>query len=168
MKHRTWAAVAIAAIALVSLAACSQGGETDKEKLTILIGSSGEAETSAVRSAAAAWAADNKTEVEVVAASDLTQQLSQGFAGDSAPDLFYMSWDQFANYAKNGYLDAYAKNLANASDFYPNLSETFTFDGSFMCAPKDFSTLGLVVNTDLWTAAGLTDVDVPTDWEAYA
>jgi multiple sugar transport system substrate-binding protein len=131
-----------------------------------MIGSSGDAETQAVQAAADAWAADNDADVEVVAADDLNQQLSQGFAGDDAPDLFYMGWDQFANYASNGYLDPYADSLSNAGDFYGNLKDTFTYDGTFTCAPKDFSTLGLIINTDKWAEAGLTDADIPTDWDS--
>lgn len=171
MKFRTLGASALAVGLVATLGACSAGGsDTDGgdtgsgSTLTMLIGSSGDAETAAVQAAADAWAADNDASVEVVAASDLTQQLSQGFAGDDAPDLFYMSWDQFSNYASNGYLAPYAADLANAGDFYPALSDTFTYDGTFTCAPKDFSTLGLIINTDLWAAAGLTDADIPTDW----
>jgi len=169
MNIRTWGAALLAAGLVASLGACATGGgdsSGDGQKLTILIGSSGDAETAAVQSAADAWAKDSGNTVEVVAASDLTQQLSQGFAGDDAPDLFYMSWDQFATYASNGYLDPYAADLPNAGDFYPSLTDTFTYDGTFTCAPKDFSTLGLIINTDLWAAAGLTDADIPTDWDS--
>ncbi|MFT4285067.1 MAG: extracellular solute-binding protein [Protaetiibacter sp.] len=169
MSKRTWGgAVALAAASAVVLTGCAGGGGTGDSggsELTILIGSSGDAETKAVQAAADAWAKDNDATVKVIAADDLNQQLSQGFAGDDAPDLFYMGWDQFANYASNGYLDSYAKDLSNADQFYPSLVDTFTYDGEFVCAPKDFSTLGLIVNTDLWAAAGLTDADVPTDWD---
>jgi len=169
MSKRTWGgAVALAAASAVVLTGCAGGGGTGDSggsELTILIGSSGDAETKAVQAAADAWAKDNDATVKVIAADDLNQQLSQGFAGDDAPDLFYMGWDQFANYASNGYLDSYAKDLSNAGQFYPSLVDTFTYDGEFVCAPKDFSTLGLIVNTDLWAAAGLTDADVPTDWD---
>jgi multiple sugar transport system substrate-binding protein len=161
----------LAAVALVAgLAACSQGGnggdtgDISGAKLTMLIGSSGDAETNAVQAAATAWADQNDASVEVVAASDLTQQLSQGFAGGTPPDIFYMSWDQFANYASNGYLEPYAKDADNAGDFYKSLVDTFTYQGTFTCEPKDFSTLGLIINTDMWAAAGLTDADIPTDW----
>lgn len=171
MSKKTWiGAIALAAAAAVVLTGCSGGGggsdSGNGSELTILIGSSGPAETKAVQDAADTWAADNDAKVKVIAADDLGQQLSQGFAGDDAPDLFYMAWDQFANYAGNGYLDTYAKDLKNAKDFYPSLVDTFTFDGDFVCAPKDFSTLGLIVNTDMWAAAGLTDADVPTDWDS--
>jgi len=169
VRKTQWGAAVLAAGLTVSLAACSGGsgeGEVEGQDLTILIGSSGDAETAAVQAAADAWAKDNGAKVEVVAADDLGQQLSQGFAGDEAPDLFYMSWDQFSNYASNRYLEPYAADLPNAGDFYPALVDTFTYDGTFTCAPKDFSTLGLIINTDLWAAAGLTDADIPTDWDS--
>jgi multiple sugar transport system substrate-binding protein len=171
MSKRTWGGVvALAAASAVVLTGCAGGGDGGDSgsgsELTILIGSSGPAETQAVQDAADAWAKDNDATVKVIAADDLNQQLSQGFAGDDAPDLFYMAWDQFANYAGNGYLESYAGELSNASDFYPSLVDTFTYDGDFVCAPKDFSTLGLIVNTELWAAAGLTDADVPTDWDS--
>jgi len=163
-----WGATVLAATLAASLAACSSGGGGDVsgQDLTILIGSSGDAETAAVQAAADAWAADNDATVEVVAADDLGQQLSQGFAGDQAPDLFYMSWDQFSNYASNRYLESYAGDLPNAGDFYPALVDTFTYEDEFVCAPKDFSTLGLIINTDKWSEAGLTDADIPTDWDS--
>ncbi len=160
---------AVAVGLAVSLAACSSasdGGSSTGEKLTILIGSSGEAETTAVQAAADAWAAESGNTVDVIAASDLNQQLGQGFSGNNPPDLFYMGWDQFQTYAKNGYLEPYAENLSNADQFYPALKDAFSYDGKFYCAPKDFSTLGLIINTDLWAAAGLTDADVPTDWDS--
>jgi multiple sugar transport system substrate-binding protein len=170
MNKKRWGA-GLAAVALVAgLAACSSGGgggdtgNITGQNLTILIGSSGDAETTAVQDAANTWAKDHDSKVEVVAASDLTQQLSQGFAGGSPPDVFYMSWDQFASYASNGYLEPYAKDAANAKDFYKSLVDTFTYQGTFTCEPKDFSTLGLIINTDMWAAAGLTDADIPTDW----
>ncbi len=169
MSKKIWAGVAMATVTAVALAGCAgggTGGSGDSGTLTMLIGTSGDAETAAVQAAADAWGAENDTEVEVVAAADLNQELSQGFAGDDAPDVFYMGWDQFSTYAANGYLDPYAADLPNAGDFYPSLVDTFTYDGTFTCAPKDFSTLGLIINTDLWAAAGLTDADVPTDWDS--
>ncbi|WP_103663533.1 extracellular solute-binding protein [Microbacterium sp. CJ77] len=135
------------------------------DALTILIGSSGEAETVAVEEAVAAWSAESGVDATVQVANDLAQQLSQGFAAGSPPDLFYLSTDQIAGYAGNGSLMPYGDLLSNKDDFYPSLVENFTVDGEFYCAPKDFSTLALVINTELWAAAGLTDADIPTTWE---
>jgi multiple sugar transport system substrate-binding protein len=142
------------------------GGLTSSDDaLSILIGSSGDAETDAVNAAVAAWSEESGVDAEVTVANDLPQQLSQGFAAGDPPDLFYLATEALAGYASNGSLLAYGDELSNKDDFYPSLVENFTFDGKFYCAPKDFSTLALVINKGLWDAAGLTDADIPTDWD---
>jgi multiple sugar transport system substrate-binding protein len=171
VRTSQWSAAALATGLVITLAACSPGGdgdgggETSGQELSILIGSSGDAETTAVTEAAEAWAEESGNTVEVVAANDLVQQLGQGFSGNNPPDLFYMPWDQFQTYAAQGFIEPYAEDLENADDFLPALREQFSYEDQFYCAPKDFSTLGLQINTAAWEAAGLTDADVPTDWE---
>ena len=186
MTHRRLRMPALAAVALL-ITACGSGFESESAPasgseapeastdasepaeagadLTILIGSSGDAETNLVNDLVADWSAESGVNAEVVVASDLNQQLSQGFSSNNPPDLFYLSTDQMAAYAATDSLEPYAESLSNADDFYPNLREAFTFDGQFMCAPKDFSTLALIINSDMWEEAGLTDDDVPTTWE---
>ncbi|THE07713.1 extracellular solute-binding protein [Microbacterium oleivorans] len=146
------------------------GGEltSSDDALTIMIGSSGDAETAAVKDAVAKWSEDSGVSAEVVAATDLTQQLSQGFAGGNPPDLFYLATELLAGYADNGSVVAYGDKLENKGDFYPSLVQNFTYDDQFYCAPKDFSTLQLIINKNLWEKAGLTDADVPTDWDSLA
>jgi multiple sugar transport system substrate-binding protein len=171
---------ALATVAALVLAGCGGSGfdegdgdtngdsgalTSSDDAITILIASSGEAETAAVEEAVASWSAESGIEADVQVASDLNQQLAQGFAAGSPPDLFYMSPDSIAGYAGNGSLQAYGEELSNKDDFYPALVENFTVDGDFYCAPKDFSTLALIINTDLWEAAGLTADDVPTTWD---
>jgi multiple sugar transport system substrate-binding protein len=149
----------------------SGGGESSGAgggSLSILIGSSGDAETDAVNAAVAEWSKTSGTQATVRVASDLTQELSQGFASGQPPDIFYTSADAFQGYAANGSLLAYGDKLGAVSDFYPSLVDQFTYDGAFYCAPKDFSTLALIINTDDWSAAGLTDADVPTTWDQLA
>lgn len=138
------------------------------DSLTLLIGSSGEAETAAVQEAVDAWSAESGTEVSLQVASNLEQELSQGFAAGEPADLFYLSTDQIAGYAANGSLQPYGDLLENKDDFYPSLVENFTVDDTFYCAPKDFSTLALIINTTLWSEAGLTDADIPQTWDDLA
>ncbi|MFB9376788.1 extracellular solute-binding protein [Kineococcus gynurae] len=170
------AAFAVAIVSTVTLTGCGSGfsdapaGEdgqlsTGDGALTVLYGPSGQAEIDAMTEAVDAWSKDSGTATNLVAASNLDQQLSQGFAAGKPADVFYLSTDSLAGYAENGSLLAYGDQLPNKDDFYPGLVRSFTYDGTFYCAPKDFSTLQLVINTDLWTAAGLTDADVPTTWD---
>lgn len=194
MKFRPSSAgiAAVAILSSLSLAACSGGSgfssggaastgapgaaspagsasqaaaPTDnKQKVSILIGSSGDAETAAVKAAAEAWSKKSGTPAEVIVASDKDQQIAQGFASGNPADIMYVG-DQFAAYAKAGNLYDYSAQMTNKDDFYPSLVKAFTYNDKLVCAPKDFSTLGLVINTDLWKAAGLTDADYPTTWE---
>ncbi|MDQ7907342.1 extracellular solute-binding protein [Phytohabitans sp. ZYX-F-186] len=173
MPHRTVLA-AFAAGALLASAACGSGFDDDSAdtpqrsgpvSLQILIGSSGQAETTAVQEAAAKWASSSGNTATVTPAQDLTQQLGQAFAGDSPPDVFYVDAVRLADYASVGALEPYGDKISNPDDFYESLRTAFTYDGKLYCAPKDFSTLALVVNTDLWSKAGLTEADVPTTWD---
>ena len=136
--------------------------------LTILFGSSGTAETNAVKAAASAWAKQSGSTVTVTAASNLTQQLAQGFSSNTPPDLFYVDAGMLGTYAKAGNLWSYGDQMPNKGDFYPSLTQTFTYDSKLVCAPKDQSTLALFINTDDWKAAGLTDADIPTNWDQLA
>ncbi|MFG1705032.1 extracellular solute-binding protein [Nonomuraea sp. M3C6] len=174
--HRRAAALTSLACATTLLsAACGSGFDDNPAEpaqqtsgpvtLQVLIGSSGEAETAAVKQAAQTWATSAGAGATVTPAQDLTQQLGQAFAGDNPPDVFYVDAIRFADYASVGALEPYADKISQPDDFYPTLRTAFTYDGKFYCAPKDFSTLALVVNQDLWTKAGLGDSDVPTTWE---
>ena len=77
----------------------------------------------------------------------MDQQLGQGLASGNPPDVFYVSSNQFANYAKGGSLYPYVSQISDASDFSPALLKTFSYQGKEICLPKDTSTLGLVINT---------------------
>jgi len=173
--RRLLATTAAGAAGVLALSACGGGGFDDDGadgastegggSLGILIGSSGDAETDAVKAAVAAWSEESGVDATVQVASDLTQELSQGFASGDPADVFYVSADQFQTYAANGSLYPYGSELDDADDFYPTLVDQFTYDDELVCAPKDFSTLGLIINTAAWEAAGLTDADVPTTWD---
>jgi len=172
----------LAAAAALALTGCgsgfggssSGGGSSDsggltssKDALTVLIGSSGDAETAAVKSAVADWSSSSGTKASVIAANNLDQQLAQGFAAKKPADVFYLSTGSLPGYAANGSLLAYGDKLPGSlkDDFYPSLVKNFTYNGKFYCAPKDFSTLQLIINTDKWKAAGLTDSDYPKTWD---
>lgn len=167
--------LAIPLVLILPLAACGKGFDSPQASqpqqssgpvsLQILMASSGDAETAVVKEAAATWAKSSGNTATVTPAQDIHQQLGQAFAGSSPPDVFYVDASRFADYASVGALEPYADKISNPDDFYPSLRTTFTYNGTFYCAPKDFSTLALIVNDDLWKKAGLTDADVPTTWE---
>jgi multiple sugar transport system substrate-binding protein len=157
----------ICAVAVAAGTAFGAPAKTSDTTLTALIGSSGPAETNAVNVATAAWSKKTGIKVNVIVASNLGQQLAQGFASGNPPDIFYLGNDQVATYAKAGDLAPLDK-LKNVNAFYPSLKAAYTFKGHLYAAPKDFSTLGLVVNTASWKAAGLTAKSYPKTWGQLA
>lgn len=169
MHRRRLTTVTLAVGVIALTAACSSNGgfgsssssgagasaTPNNKPLTLMFGSSGPAETSAVKAAAAAFSRQSGIAVQVIPASNLTQQLAQGFAGNEPPDVFYLDPLSFQNYAKDGVLAAYAPEMPNAAGFSPVLKQTFSYRGQFVCAPKDASTDALYVNTQDWQQAGL-------------
>lgn len=164
--------VLLAAALAAALSACG-GGFSNKPaqqqsgpaSLQVLMASSGDAETKAVQSAAAAWAASTGNKATVTPAQDIAQQLGQAFAGSNPPDVFYVDASRFADYASVGALMPYGDKIPDANDFYESLRKTFTYQGKLYCIPKDFSTIAMEINTGLWAKAGLGAGDVPTTWD---
>ncbi|HET7477224.1 MAG TPA: extracellular solute-binding protein [Dermatophilaceae bacterium] len=173
-SRATWAArvTALLGTGALALTACGGGfnsGTTQQAtssgpvKLQLMIASSGDAETNAVRAATDAWAKKSGNSVEVIVASDIGQQLGQAFAGGKPPDVFYTDASRIGDFAKAGNLYAYGDKVADQG-FIDSLVQTFTYAGKLQCAPKDYSTLALIINTEMWSKAGLTDADIPKDW----
>ncbi|WP_338090798.1 ABC transporter substrate-binding protein [Planosporangium thailandense] len=169
--------MAVLATGAVTLAACGSGfnsgdkgssGGSGNGPISVLIGSSGDAETNAVKSAVADWSKSSGVKANVTVANDISQQLSQGFTSGKPADVFYLGNDTFPAYAKAGDLDPFAAKLSNVGDFYDTIKQSFTYNGKLYAAPKDFSTLALIINQDSWAKAGLTDADIPTNWDQLA
>jgi len=159
--------VVICACAVAAGTAFGAPAQKHANELTMLVGSSGPAETNAVNVAASAWSKKTGIKVNVIIASDEGQQLAQGFASGNPPDVFNLGNDQVATYVAAGDLAPLDK-LKNVKAFYPSLRAAYTVKGHLYGAPKDFSTLGLVINTASWKAAHLTAKSYPKTWAQLA
>jgi multiple sugar transport system substrate-binding protein len=168
-----WTAAVLPLLLLVATAACGDdddggggGASGEAGSLQVMIGSSGEAETAAVTAAAERFTEDTGIDVEVIPAQDLAQQLTQGFAGGSPPDVFYVDPIQTQQFADSLY--PYGSQIGDLDDFRPELVESYTIDGEVYCVPKDGGALALIVNDTAWQEAGLTEDDYPETWEDLA
>ena len=157
----------VLALALTAGAAFGSRQSGKATTINALIASSGPAETFAVTAAAKAFTKQTGIQLNIVPASDLGQQLAQGFASGNPPDIFTLGNDQVATYAKAGDLAPLDK-LKNVKSFYPSLRAAYTYKGHLYAAPKDFSTLALVINTASWKKARLTSKDYPKTWKQLA
>ncbi len=95
---------------------------------------------------------------------DYWQAIKTVVAAEEAPDIYYMDIFQFPFFAQQGVLvplDEYmAKSGVKKEDFIPTLINAFTYEGKVYGIPKDFNTLGLFYNKDMFAAKGLAE---PTD-----
>jgi multiple sugar transport system substrate-binding protein len=101
--------------------------------------------------------------VEVQLVPEYDTFLQTAFASGDYPNVFYVGQDKVDEFAQAGVLATPAEGqITDMDDIYPSLVQTFTFDGTFYCPAKDFSTLALEYNKDLFDQAG---VEYPTaDW----
>ena len=92
--------------------------------------------------------------------------LQAALAAGDPPDIFYVDSLRLPDLADAGALAPIPEGaITEPDDIYPSLTEAFTYDGTWYCPPKDFSTLGLVYNADMLEAAG---VEPPTNMEELA
>src|SRR5215213_1049974 len=105
-------------------------------------------------------------EPQVVPWSDYWTKLQTGVAGGSTYDVFWMNARNLPVYASQGALVPIQPLIDDGSidaDAYPEaLRRIYTFEGTVYGIPRDFDTIALFYNKDLFDKAG---VDYPTgDW----
>jgi multiple sugar transport system substrate-binding protein len=93
---------------------------------------------------------------------DFSQFITNALSAGTAPDLFYT--DIFWSRAVFG-TGKVAATTNDTSAFAHNLTEAFTYDGQVMALPKDFNTLALHYNKDIFDDAG---VEYPNDDDTWA
>lgn len=180
-RTQTWRGLAglTAMASLVLVSACGGGGGFEEQgstggepesaegptELRVLIPAGSAPEIAGVKDAAAAWAQESGNEVDVRTSSDMPADLAKTFGSSDPYDLMYIDGGVFATYAEQGALYAYGDDYSAVDDIYEPLRETFSYEDELYCAPKDFSTLALVVNDEMWQEAGLTEADHPGTWE---
>jgi multiple sugar transport system substrate-binding protein len=113
-----------------------------------------------------------KVEPQVVPWGNYWEKLQTAVAGGDAYDVFWMNGPNFPVYASKGVLmDIQPMIEADKLDMavYPkSLVDLYSFDGKSYGLPKDFDTIGLFYNKDLFDAAG---VAYPTDkwtWDDFS
>src|SRR5213593_1517561 len=99
-------------------------------------------------------------------ATDYETVLKTNLAAGTEADVFYADIFWIDSLMKTGKLlaldDLMAKSGTKKEDFVPSLINAFSYQGKVYGIPKDFNTLGLVYNKDLFKAANVKE---PTnDW----
>jgi len=106
--------------------------------------------------------------VEVTPWDQYWTKLQTAATGNTLPDVFWMNAMNFPLYAANKQLMSYADRVkadgVDMSKYPKDLVETYSYNGQVYGLPKDFDTIGLWYNKQLFDAAKLPYPDDTWDW----
>jgi len=158
LSKRFIALFSLFAVLVVSLGIAS----AQDEKLIVAGWSSNPEEDAMLSALLVQFTEDTGIEAEFVPSPDFPTTMQTAFASGDYPNVFYIDSSKLPDWVEAGVVAVGEGELENPEGFYPSLLNTFTYDGVLYCAPKDYSTLALQYNKDLFDAAG---VEYPTaEW----
>lgn len=101
-----------------------------------------------------------------------SSKLQTLIAGQTPPDVMYMGLEDFPRYAQGGaFMDLQSFIDSDTSfkvdEFYPQLVEPFKYKGHLYGVPKDFATLVLYYNKDLFDKAGVAYPNDKWTWKDF-
>ncbi|MCL4514269.1 MAG: ABC transporter substrate-binding protein [Firmicutes bacterium] len=171
MRKQIWSSIAVLGLAFTLVFALAGASLAAKEVTVRLSGwSSSPAEQKLVDDAIKSFEAkypDIQVKYEpVVDTGQFPNKLKTMLASGTAPDVFYVDMSEAPGLMTRGLLSPLDKLMPSTKtkpeDFLSTLLEAFTYQGKIYGIPKDFNTLGLFYNKEMFDAAG---VPYPTpDW----
>jgi multiple sugar transport system substrate-binding protein len=113
-----------------------------------------------------------KVTVEVVPWEAYWNKLQTAVAGGEAYDTFWMNGPNFPVYAAKGVLmdlqDRVAKDNVDMSKYSQSLVKLYSYNEHVYGLPKDFDTIGLYYNKDLFDKAGVAYPTADWTWDDLA
>ncbi|MET0697534.1 MAG: ABC transporter substrate-binding protein [Acidimicrobiia bacterium] len=141
-------------------------GSLEGVELSLWGWSSSDAENTALSDLVAQFSEETGAVAAFQPQAEYDVALQAALTSGDPPDVFYVDSFRLPDLADAGALAPVPEGaVSNPDDIYPSLREAFTYNDTWYCPPKDFSTLGLVYDPDVLEAAG---VAVPTTWEELA
>lgn len=166
MKKRILAGLAASAVAVLT-ASLVQG-----QSNTITIGGyDGQTDTAIVSELIAKFVKPRLTadgvDVKYVPTADFDKALVTQLSGGTAPDLFYLPDFSAKGLIASGKILP-LNGLVNTKDFLPSLNSVFSQSGKQYGIAKDFNTLVLYYNRDLFDQAKVAYPDDNDTWNDFA
>jgi multiple sugar transport system substrate-binding protein len=144
----------------------AEGGEGEMTELQLMGWSSSDAENTRLQEVVDTFNTNNPDlHVTLNLVPEYDTMLQTSIAGGEPPDVFYVDSFRLPDLVEAGAIEPIGDQLDNPDDFYESLRNAFTLDGTFYCPPKDFSTLALQYNADMFEAAGLELPNEDWTWE---
>lgn len=154
--------IMVSILVLLVVAAPAAAQDDSDAELVVAGWSSNPAEDVALRALLEQFTAETGISVEFIPSPDYNVTMQTAFASGRYANVFYIDSSVLPDWVEAGVVDVGEGQIEDPEGFYPSLLDIFTYEGILYCPPKDFSTMALQYNRDLFDAAG---VDYPTaDW----
>lgn len=92
-------------------------------------------------------------------------KLQAAAEGGALPDVFWMHANQFFVYAEAGVLLDITPAEVDYSPYPAGITKMYNYEGKQLAVPKDYDTIALVYNKEIFDAAGLAYPDETWTWE---
>ncbi|OMF34550.1 hypothetical protein BK133_12180 [Paenibacillus sp. FSL H8-0548] len=113
-----------------------------------------------------------KIKVEVIPWGDYWTKMSAAAPSGTLPDVFWMHGGQFVKYASGNFLEPITSKVQageiDLNNYAADLASIYTLNGENYGVPKDFDTIGLAYNKELFDQANIPYPDDTWDYAKLA
>ncbi|WP_379131672.1 ABC transporter substrate-binding protein [Paenibacillus sp. sgz500958] len=113
-----------------------------------------------------------KVKVEVIPWGDYWTKMSAAAPAGTLPDVFWMHGGQFVKYATGKFIEPITSKVQageiDLNNYAADLASIYTLNGENYGIPKDFDTIGLAYNKELFDQAGIPYPDDTWDYAKLA
>ncbi|WP_350348214.1 sugar ABC transporter substrate-binding protein [Agromyces sp. G08B096] len=168
-QRRLAAAIAVSGASLLVLAGCAGGADAEAGgDVTLTYAIWDQNQQPAMEQIADAFTEEHpnvEIEIQLTPYKEYFTKLQTAVSGGSAADVFWMNGPNFQLYAGNGVIAPLGDDALDPADYPQGLIDLYTFDGELYGAPKDFDTVALWYNTELFDAAGVEYPSAGWTWD---
>ena len=115
------------------------------------------------------WNTENQRQISplYMTGDQMDQRMPVAFASGDGPDIFLISPGDYLRYANGGVLEDLTPYMEQEAidDYFPQALSTRTTDGAIYGLPMEQEPLALFYDPDLLESAGISEGDLPADWE---
>lgn len=106
-------------------------------------------------------------DVQVTPWGEYWTKLEAGALGQSMPDIFWMHSNQFFKYVTANTLLSLDDLNYDYAPYPEGVTSLYTYEGTHYAIPKDYDTIALVYNKEIFDAAGEPYPDDTWDWAKF-
>lgn len=106
-----------------------------------------------------------KVEVQVTPWNEYWTKLEAAAMGGAMPDVFWMHSNQFFKYADAGILMDLSPLNLDYSPYPSGITALYNYNGQQLAVPKDYDTIALVYNKEIFDKAGVAYPDDTWNWD---